>query len=391
MVGDDFYEIAIIGGGISSCVFASTYIKHGFNGRIAIIETGRDLGGRSSTRNSLINKGWKLNHGAPSFNITNLSNNKLLKKFIQELLDSNIIESDSSDLNKLGEKSKLISQIYSSFYEGENYISKSSMSELNHKIISLNNIRNQIDHYFKTLIVGLEFKDTHWILTSSKGYKFKAKFLVCTSNLLLHKRSLNILEINHIPLRKAIPKNRDDKIDKIISLLKEQTYIPRLTFMIYTNANYIYKDNYKKRYRYFLLNKILEKKFKFERIVFQKQKNNKLGIVIHTRNIELINEYFESKNAQKFKNNLVLQFNKLFDEDPKINKIEDFQDISIMTWRASQPDGIGIPEYLQLCENYNVGFCGDWFAIEGFGRIEGSILSALKLSKKLIFQFDFFN
>ena len=34
----NYYDIAIIGGGISSFVFVSTHIKNGFNGRIAIIE-----------------------------------------------------------------------------------------------------------------------------------------------------------------------------------------------------------------------------------------------------------------------------------------------------------------------------------------------------------------
>ena len=67
------FDLLIIGGGISSCVFVSSHIKNGFNGRIAIIENGRQLGGRSSTRNSLTNKGWKLNHGSPNFNICNLS------------------------------------------------------------------------------------------------------------------------------------------------------------------------------------------------------------------------------------------------------------------------------------------------------------------------------
>ena len=37
----------------------------------------------------------------------------------------------------------------------------------------------------------------------------------------------------------------------------------------------------------------------------------------------------------------------------------------------------------QVCDNYNIAFCGDWFDIEGFGRIEGAILSALKLSYKI--------
>jgi predicted NAD/FAD-dependent oxidoreductase len=37
---------------------------------------------------------------------------------------------------------------------------------------------------------------------------------------------------------------------------------------------------------------------------------------------------------------------------------------------------------LQFSSKYKIGFCGDWFEGEGFGRIEGSILSALRLEKK---------
>ena len=77
MINDTFYDIAIIGGGISSCVFSSFHLKNGYQGRIAIIENGRNLGGRSSTRKSISNSGWQLNHGSPNFNICN-SNNCLL-------------------------------------------------------------------------------------------------------------------------------------------------------------------------------------------------------------------------------------------------------------------------------------------------------------------------
>jgi predicted NAD/FAD-dependent oxidoreductase len=71
MINDTVYDIAIIGGGISSSVFVSTHIKNGFKGKIAIIENGRNLGGRASTRISFINSGWQLNHGSPNFNISN--------------------------------------------------------------------------------------------------------------------------------------------------------------------------------------------------------------------------------------------------------------------------------------------------------------------------------
>ena len=101
MINDTFYDIAIIGGGISSCVFSSVHLKNGYRGSIAIIENGRNLGGRSSTRNSISNSGWQLNHGSPNFNICNSTNNDLLKSFIHELLDSKIIQSDPSELIEL--------------------------------------------------------------------------------------------------------------------------------------------------------------------------------------------------------------------------------------------------------------------------------------------------
>ena len=82
MKSDFTYDLVIIGGGISSCVFASKYLKNNITKKVGLIEIGRGLGGRSSTRISKRFKGWKLNHGAPNFNIFNSKNNPLLKSYI---------------------------------------------------------------------------------------------------------------------------------------------------------------------------------------------------------------------------------------------------------------------------------------------------------------------
>ena len=205
------------------------------------------------------NKGWELNHGSPNFNICNKTNNKLLKTFIEELLDLNIIQIDPSEVIELYKGNAFDNEISSEFHRGFNYISNTSMSELSKNIISHKNLKDQIDYFFETLIVRVKYDKNKWILTSKNGFKFKSKFLICASNLLLHKRSLDIFKVTQIPLRKAIPVNKDKKIDKIINLLYEQEYIQRLAFLIYTKSNYSYKDNYKKKYRYFILNYLLEK------------------------------------------------------------------------------------------------------------------------------------
>jgi len=86
------------------------------------------------------------------------------------------------------------------------------MSELSKRIIESNNLKEKIDFFFETLIVDMKFNDKEWLLTSKNGDKFKSKYLICSTNLLLHKRSLKILKVNQIPLRKAIPINNDKKI-----------------------------------------------------------------------------------------------------------------------------------------------------------------------------------
>ena len=383
MKSDFKYDLIIVGGGISACVFAYKYLQYNSNKKVALIEVGRGLGGRSSTRISKKYSGWELNHGSPNLNICNSQNNPLLKSYIDELLDNKFINTDDSELVLLDEDSNSESLNKSEFSRGHKYLSLFSMRQLAQNIIGFSNLKDKIDFYFDTLIVNLKFSRREWILTAKSGNEFQSRYLVCSTNLLLHKRSLKILNINQIPLRKAIPQKKDKIIDSLLNYLDKQLFIPRLSFLIYTNENYDYKDFYSKKNRYFYLNKILEDKYKFERVIFQKQENGKLGIVIHTKNKDLIDFCTNSKNKDLFKQKIVENFNKLFEFNTSINKLIGNENISIMQWRASQPSGCAVPLSLQFSRKYRIGFCGDWFEGEGFGRIEGSILSALILEKKI--------
>ena len=376
------YDLIIIGGGISACVFASRYLQNNISKKIALIEVGRGLGGRSSSRISKKFKGWKLNHGSPNFNISKRNDNNLLKNYINELLENKFIKFDDSELISLEDETTTKSIKKSEFYLGDSYLSSSSMSELFKNIIEAENISSRIDLFFETLIVDLNFNNDQWTLTSKNADEFKSKYLVCSTNLLLHKRSLKILNTNQIPLRKAIPKNKDKKIDSLLNCLDKQLFIPRLTFLIYTNEDYSFKDTYSQKYRYFYLKKSMENKYKFERVIFQLQDNNKLGIVVHTKNIDFISSYIKEKNENSFKQTIVANFNELFRNNNLVKQLSCYEGISIMNWRASQPYGCGVPLSLQFCSKYRIGFCGDWFEGTGFGRIEGSILSALILEEK---------
>ena len=88
--------------------------------KVALIEVGRGLGGRSSTRMSKKFKGWELNHGAPNLNICNSKKNLLLKKYIDELLKNKYIKIDDSEVFFLDEDSNLETIKKSEFSYGVN-------------------------------------------------------------------------------------------------------------------------------------------------------------------------------------------------------------------------------------------------------------------------------
>ena len=98
--------------------------------------------------------------------------------------------------------------------------------------------------------------------------------------------------------------------------------------------------------------------------------------------MDFIDSYIKSKDEDLFKQKIFTNFNELFESNPSVNQLTGNENISIMRWRASQPSGYAVPLSLQFNRKYRIGFCGDWFEGEGFGRIEGSILSALILVNK---------
>jgi len=371
------YDLLIIGGGVSGCLVAYSLLSKGYKGEIAIVEHGRNLGGRSSSRISLRNNGIILNHGSANFNILESNKDKLINKFLNDLLQKNLITFDDSQVYEINSNLEisLFNQNY--FYQGNVYRAKNSMSDLLAELINEGVKKNKIKLFFNTLITNFEFKNNKWIASSIKE-KFHSKFLISSSNLILHNRSLQILKKENLPIREAIPEGKNKNIDKIINFINKQDSLKRVNYLIYPNKFYTLKKNNIKNNIHFLFNQKAEKKFGFERIIFQKQESQKIGIVIHTRDFNY-RRISEDINNDK----LIEKFNFIFKSSNLINKLEDYEDISIMRWRSSQPSGLEVPMDLQICQEYKIAFCGDWFESPGFGRIEGAINSALTLSKKI--------
>jgi hypothetical protein len=58
-------------------------------------------------------------------------------------------------------------------------------------------------------------------------------------------------------------------------------------------------------------------------------------------------------------------------------------DRQLMRWGAAFPVAPGLPSELTLCRHSRVGFCGDYVAGPGFGRVEGALRSGERLAEAL--------
>jgi predicted NAD/FAD-dependent oxidoreductase len=56
----------------------------------------------------------------------------------------------------------------------------------------------------------------------------------------------------------------------------------------------------------------------------------------------------------------------------------------LMRWGAAYPRGPGLPSALSLCPASRIGFCGDYLAGPGFGRVQGAWSSAESLAERLV-------
>ena len=55
----------------------------------------------------------------------------------------------------------------------------------------------------------------------------------------------------------------------------------------------------------------------------------------------------------------------------------------LMRWGAAFPVGAGLDPSLCFCPASRIGFCGDYVAGPGFGRLEGALRSAEALAEQL--------
>ena len=93
----NIYDFIVIGAGISACTFASLLNKRSPDLSILLVEHGRRIGGRATTRKSRKNKILEYDHGLPSINFRERISEDILG-LVSPLINSGKLVDISKDI-----------------------------------------------------------------------------------------------------------------------------------------------------------------------------------------------------------------------------------------------------------------------------------------------------
>ena len=362
------YDFVVIGAGISACTFASTLNKRFSDASILLVEHGRRIGGRATTRKSRKNNISEFDHGLPSINFRKHISQDIIS-LISPLIHSRKLIDISKDILLIDESGNL----KNASITDKIYRSSPFMKNFCEEIIHQSSNPKKINFLFQTLIKSIQRVNNLWLIPVNNGSLVKSKNLILSSSLIAHPRCLKILKTKSIPLREAFIPGKDKVVDALLEKTSKLTYIKRKIYILYV-SNLVIVNNFNHSYLYICFSNVIREDLNFEKIIFQRQLDGSMIILLHCsyNNIQIENNI----------NNIIQSLMSLF------VGYEIFKDLFLharlidkMNWRASQPLNHLLPQELQWSPSSKIGFCGDWFDLNSGAGIESAMNSSIRLAK----------
>ena len=364
----NIYDFIVIGAGISACTFASFLNKRFSDASILLIEHGRRIGGRATTRKSRKNQILEFDHGLPSIILSKQISEDILK-LIAPLINSKKLIDISNDILTINEFGEIKSD--SSNYKY--YRSLPFMINFSQEILNQSISPKKINFLFETLTKSIKRTNNLWEIEVDKGVFIKSKTLILSSSLIAHPRCLDILQITSVPLREAFIPGEDEVVDSVLREIRKQNYISRKIYIFHI-SNCAVVQNFNNQYLHLRFSKVIMDNLNFERIIFQRQSDGSMIFALHCF---YINKLIDINTESVF--NLLRS---VFENHPKfLDLFLQARLIDKMDWRASQPLNPLLPKQLQWSQISKIGFCGDWFDLNSSSGLETAMKSAIRLAK----------
>ena len=385
-------SIAVIGAGVSGCAFVAQLRRLGYTGALSLWETGRGPGGRASTRRSRQDHGLRIDHGAPLLNITGATEPLLL----QPLLAGGWIEPWPGLIAQLQGEATLRPGQADALGLGQLYRGRGGMDHLCKGLLSL--AGDAWQPHYGTLVRHLDCKDGVWQLLGREGELLgQAHWLVLSSTLLAHPRSRQIFGWQEVPLKQAAERLGDLRLEHALTVIAGIRTEARSNLLVLLEATAAGPWS-TLPFSLLHFDAAAQQRWGLQRITVQPLADGRCAVVAHSSHsfaADHLDVYGTHSAVARMlqlppdegrEDTVIAALTTALEQvmAPWLPGLDlAAADRQLMRWGAAFPLAPGLPSELRCCPSSRVGFCGDFIAGVGFGRLEGALRSGEQLAHEL--------
>lgn len=389
-------SLAVIGAGVAGCVLVARLVELGWGGPISLWETGRGPGGRASTRRSRRDRGLRIDHGAPLFNLQPGPDPP--PQALQCLIEGGWVEPWQGRIAGLDANGELQAPPHDPLVAGILYRGRGGMDRLCEGL--LHQAGEAVVGHFGQLVRHLRAQpEGCWELLAADGEPLaQADWLVLSSTLLAHPRARLTLGWDTVPLAEAAESLTDPQLEHALVAIASLRAEARSNLLLVAEGEAA-RLWLAMPFRLLILDAAARQRWGLERIVVQPLEDGRCAVVAHSTAIfaeEHLDVYGSDSAIARQRGGPVAAER----EEAVITALTAALHQALqpripysllarcrrqlMRWGAAFPRGPGLPPALSLCLASHIGFCGDYLAGPGFGRVEGAWSSADALAERLV-------
>ena len=392
-------DLAIVGAGVAGCSLVTALRWRGWSGSITLLESGRGPGGRAATRRSRIAADLRIDHGAPLFNLSTDTGVAALRPLLEALQEAGWIRPCTAAIHSLDAQGQIGSAPDEGFHQGELWQGCGGMDQLATGLLALGAAQaGDTQLRCSTVVRHLDpsppGQAPGWTLRAGDGTGLvRSRWLVLSGTLLTHPRSQQLFGWDGVPLQRAAAARPDPQLDQATAALARSTSSASSHLLLQLPAA-LASSWQEQPWRVLQFNPEAQQRWGLRRVTQQRQADGSVAVVAESSSA------FADRHRDVYgsRSSAAQLLGAAPDPEAEAAVIEALNDAlndalglptapadrQLMRWGAAFPQPPGLPAALQLCPSSHIGFCGDYVASAGFGRIEGALLSAHALAEQML-------
>jgi predicted NAD/FAD-dependent oxidoreductase len=265
------------------------------------------------------------------------------------------------------------------------------MDRLAHGLLELADQHGPVERHWGHRVRRLERRAAGgWRLFNDEGEELaEVDWLALSGSLLAHPRARELLGWPEVPLREVAAAANDPHLQAAVAAIGASSWRARFNLLLVSGAERAWLWR-KLPFRLLACGGEAQARWGLRRLVVQPLMDGRWALVAHSsesfaeQRLPLLST---GSGEATIRQELVDQLTTLLSiwiPPEEIATAIATAEPQLMRWGAAFPGTPGLDTNLAVCPVSQIGFCGDYLAGEGFGRVEGALRSAEGLAERLL-------